>query len=77
MAETQGPITPETRLTTAQAAALIGYDASSIINWCKQSHIAHHITPGGHRRILARDLVSFITKQKLPMPSALDGVSNV
>lgn len=77
MAERFTPITLDAQLTTGEAARFLLCNQTSIINWTKQGKLACFVTPGGHRRILAADLVAFIKNHNMPMPSALAGVANV
>lgn len=67
-------ITAETYLTTHQAAGFIQMNPSSVNKWVKEGRIECYRTPGGHRRILAGDLVSFLTEYKMPVPKMLADV---
>jgi excisionase family DNA binding protein len=36
--------------TTGQLAALLGVTDRTVVNWANAGVLAHHTTPGGHRR---------------------------
>ena len=57
--------------STFEAAKMLGVDMTTVIDWCKQGKLAAFKTPGGHRRIQAADLVSFLRTFKMPIPAAL------
>lgn len=67
-------IAADTHLTTHDVAKLLQVDATTVINWIKADRITAYRLPGGHRRIVARDVVIFIKAYKLPVPAALAGV---
>jgi excisionase family DNA binding protein len=46
--------------TTGEVAALLGVTARSVANWANAGLLAHHVTAGGHRRFLAKDVHVFI-----------------
>ncbi|MEL6340294.1 MAG: response regulator, partial [Myxococcota bacterium] len=43
--------------------------------WVKEGRIPAFRTPGGHRRIRAADLVSFLTEHQMPVPRDLQAAS--
>lgn len=67
-------IEPGTYLTSHEAADLIQMNPSTVNKWINEDRITAYRTPGGHRRISARDLVSFLLEYKMPVPAALSGV---
>jgi excisionase family DNA binding protein len=71
MSRTVKPINPETFITSHEAGVLLQSNPSSINKWVKEGRIKAHATPGGHRRILARDLVAFLVEYEMPIPDAL------
>jgi excisionase family DNA binding protein len=58
--------------STFDTAKLLGVDMTTVIDWCQQGRLPAFKTPGGHRRISARDLVNFLREYKMPVPSALN-----
>ena len=62
---------PEKTFTTFQVADICNVQPTTVIKWANQSRIKAHTTPGGHRRINESDLVSFLRKYKIPIPSDL------
>lgn len=58
-------------LSTSAVARLLGVAASSVAKWIDQGQLKAGRTPGGHRRVEADDLVEFLRRQKLPVPSEL------
>lgn len=68
-------ITPETYLTSHECGAMLQCNPSSINKWVKEGKIPAHTTPGGHRRIRAVDLITFLTTFKMPVPATLAHVA--
>ncbi len=68
-------VTSETLLTSHQAGNLLQVNPSSINNWVKEGRLSAFRTPGGHRRIKAQDLVSFLSKHAMPIPATLQGAA--
>ena len=68
-------ITPDALLTSHQVGNVLQVNPSSINNWVKQGLLKAYRTPGGHRRIRARDLVEFLNQQEMPVPPALLGAT--
>lgn len=58
-------------LSTADAAALLGVAVSTVATWIDQGDLKAGKTPGGHRRIVAKDLVDFLLQRNLPVPIEL------
>lgn len=63
--------------TTFNAAKLLGVDMTTVIDWCKQGKLPAFKTPGGHRRIHAKDLVKFLQAYKMPVPATLQQMAQV
>jgi excisionase family DNA binding protein len=68
-------IDAERLLTSHEVGALLQVNPSSINKWVKEGRIAAFRTPGGHRRIRARDLVEFLDGHQMPVPSRLQSAS--
>ncbi len=62
-------------LTSHEVGALLQVNPSSINKWVKEGRIAAFRTPGGHRRIRARDLVEFLDGHQMPVPARLQSAS--
>jgi two-component system OmpR family response regulator len=62
-------------LTTGKAAEYCHVSQATIVNWIKDGRLKAYTTPGGHRRILQSDLVSFLEAQNMPVEPALRQVS--
>ena len=62
-------------LTTGQAAEYCHVSQATIVNWIKDGKLRAYTTPGGHRRILQSDLVSFLRDHGMPIhPGLTQGV---
>lgn len=72
---TQETIGPEHLLTSTQVGVLLQVNPSSVKKWVNEGHIIAFRTPGGHRRIRASDLVSFLDQHKIPIPRSLTGAA--
>jgi excisionase family DNA binding protein len=46
---------------------------TTVIKWANQSRIKAYTTPGGHRRVRESDLMAFLKKYGIPIPSELAG----
>jgi excisionase family DNA binding protein len=68
-------IDAERLLTSHEVGALLQVNPSSVNKWVKEGRIQAFRTPGGHRRIRARDLVEFLDVHKMPIPRPLAGAS--
>ena len=54
-------------LTTFEAARVCRTSYTSIIRWIKSGKIKAFTTPGGHRRILKKDLTDFMVQHNIPI----------
>src|SRR5512143_492272 len=61
--------------TTFEAARLLGVSLPTVVNWIKARRLKAHRTPGGHRRIAAEDLASFMLRHGMPVPAELTGAA--
>jgi len=68
-------IDSERLLTSHEVGALLQVNPSSVNKWVKEGRISAFRTPGGHRRIRARDLVEFLDGHQMPVPARLQAAS--
>ena len=68
-------IDAERLLTSHEVGALLQVNPSSVNKWVKEGRISAFRTPGGHRRIRARDLVEFLDGHQMPVPARLQAAS--
>jgi excisionase family DNA binding protein len=61
--------------STFQVAKICRVAPVTIIRWAESGKLASYKTPGGHRRIVERDLLAFLERHGLPHGS-LDGTSS-
>ncbi|WP_370187745.1 helix-turn-helix domain-containing protein, partial [Aeromicrobium sp.] len=50
-------------LTTNEAADLLGFARTSVINWVEKGELKSFLTPGGHRRFEMEDIHAFAEKR--------------
>jgi hypothetical protein len=62
---------PDVILTTFQVADLLQVSTSSVIFWIDTDQILGYRTPGGHRRVLVKNLMPFMTRHKYPVPASV------
>lgn len=67
----QQKIDADSLLTSYQVGSLLQVNPSSVNKWVKDGRIPAFRTPGGHRRIRAADLVSFLKSHQMPVPTSL------
>lgn len=58
-------------LTSYQVGTLLQVNPSSVNKWVKDGRMPAFRTPGGHRRIRATDLFSFLVAHNMPIPQSL------
>jgi len=58
-------------LTSSEVGELLQVNPSSVKKWVDDGLLAAFRTPGGHRRIRAADLVTFLVRHDMPIPSDL------
>ena len=68
-------IEPETLLTSHEVGGLIQVNPTSVNKWVGDGLIPAFRTPGGHRRIRAIDLISFLDAHKLPIPREIENIA--
>ena len=57
--------------STLDIARLLGVAPGSVANWVDRKNLKAGRTPGGHRRVLAGDLIDFLRRHRLPIPAEL------
>jgi excisionase family DNA binding protein len=68
-------VEPETLLTSHEVGDLIQVNPTSVNKWVADGLIPAFRTPGGHRRIRAVDLVTFLDAHKMPIPRDIEGIA--
>ena len=58
-------------LTSSEVGDLLQVNPSSVKKWVDDGLLVAFRTPGGHRRIRAADLVSFLVRHEMPIPTDL------
>jgi excisionase family DNA binding protein len=58
-------------LTSSEVGELLQVNPSSVKKWVDDGLLVAFRTPGGHRRIRAADLVSFLVRHEMPIPADL------
>ncbi len=53
-------------LTTSQIAKMMGVHQTTVINWVENYTLKCYKTPGGHRRVLTKNLTNFLDKRDIP-----------
>ena len=61
----------QTIFTTHQIGKICGVTMQTVIDWEKQGKLTAYKTLGGHRRVKKEDLISFLKKNKFPIPDEL------
>ncbi|MBU0703961.1 MAG: helix-turn-helix domain-containing protein [Chloroflexi bacterium] len=62
-------------LTTGEAAGHCHVSQATIVNWIRKGDLKAFVTPGGHRRILLSDFLSFLETYGMPVDSTLAALS--
>lgn len=62
---------PSSLMTSYQVGKLLQVNPSSVNKWIKDGRIPAYRTPGGHRRIRATDLMTFLVAHTMPIPKGL------
>jgi excisionase family DNA binding protein len=57
--------------TTHDVSKLLQVDASTVSKWIDKGILMAYRTPGGHRRVRAPDLRSFLVAHQMPVPEEL------
>lgn len=62
---------PEKLYTSHEVGALLQMDPSSIVKWVNDGMLPAYRTPGGHRRVRASDLLTFLKQHGMWIPAEL------
>lgn len=65
-------IAPHKQYTTHEVARMLQVDPSTVAKWIDRGVLGAFRTPGGHRRVLAMDVVEFVKVYEYPMPAELE-----
>lgn len=57
--------------TTSEVAKILHVAVGSVINWVDDGEIKAVVTPGGHRKIPVRELITFLEKHHYDIPPEL------
>jgi len=75
--EGPGALLEDEVLSTTQAATYCAVDRRTMLRWIEAGLVPSHRTGGGHRRVLRRDLVSFMRARGIPTPSDLGAAARI
>jgi len=64
-------VAPKNVYTTDDVGRICDVSLSTVINWVNTGKLSAYRTPGGHRRITRKNLVEFLKKYKMPVPTEL------
>ncbi len=59
-------------LSTGQVGRLCGVSAVTVAKWIDRGVLRGHVTPGGHRRVTAADLIKFLERYRMYVPPELE-----
>ena len=59
-------------LTSHEVASLVRVSPSAVLRWIDQGLLKAFRTPGGHRRVTAHSLRSFLRSHQMPVPASLE-----
>jgi excisionase family DNA binding protein len=68
-------IDPDRLFTSTEVGDLLQVNPSSVKKWVNAGFLSAFRTPGGHRRIRAADLLAFLDRHRIPVPTALRGAT--
>jgi excisionase family DNA binding protein len=57
--------------TTFEISEICEVNPTTVQNWVKEKKLKAYVTPGGHRRVLREDLISFMKEFGMPIPAKL------
>lgn len=62
-------------MTSRAAGDFLQVNSTSVRNWVERGHLKGFRTPGGHLRVRAADLVSFMHSLQMPIPTELENIA--
>lgn len=63
--------------TTYDIGRMTGTDPTTVHKWIDKGLMRGYRTPGGHRRVRADDLRTFLLAHKMPVPKEIGGADNL
>ncbi len=63
--------------TTYDIGRMTGTDPTTVHKWIDKGLLRGYRTPGGHRRVRAEDLRSFLVAHRIPIPKELGGADSL
>ena len=63
--------------TTYDVGRMTGTDPTTVMKWMDKGLMRAHRTPGGHRRVKAEDLRTFLLAHQMPLPVELGGAQSI
>lgn len=57
--------------TTFEISQFCNVFITTVANWIDEGKLPAYRTPGGHRRVMRKDLLDFLAKYEMPVPEAL------
>ncbi|MGI5863735.1 MAG: response regulator [Myxococcales bacterium] len=63
--------------TTYDIGRMTGTDPTTVHKWIDKGLLRGYRTPGGHRRVRAEDLRSFLIAHRIPIPKELGGTDSL
>ena len=61
----------EKYLTTFEAAKICHASPGSVVRWIREGKLMSSMTAGGHHRIAVSEMIQFLKKLRMPVPSEL------
>src|SRR5262245_35885100 len=68
-----GDTMPKETFTTFEISRFCNVFVTTVANWIDEGKLPAYRTPGGHRRVMRRDLLEFMAKYNIPIPDDLSG----
>ncbi|MHC5039149.1 MAG: helix-turn-helix domain-containing protein [Planctomycetota bacterium] len=57
--------------TSGEVAQMCGVSKTTVVRWIREGRIAAYLTPGGHRRVPAIALHTFMKAYGMPIPKEI------
>mgnify|MGYP000033777351 CR=1 FL=1 len=61
-----------TQYSSFQIAKMLNVSRQAVNQWIDKGYIESYRTPGGHRRVARRDLITFLNSRGIPVPPELE-----